>query len=128
MALIVLDASVVIAHLDADDALHERARTALTEHADDDLRLPASAYAECLVDPARRGRADEAQEKIRLLGLEIVPLDDQTAERAAALRARVRSLRLPDALVVATAEALDADVVLTGDDRWRRLPRVRVLA
>ena len=53
MALIVLDASVVIAHLDPSDAHHSEATALLLEHADDDLRLPASAYAETLVDPAR---------------------------------------------------------------------------
>jgi hypothetical protein len=36
--------------------------------------------------------------------------------------------RLPDALVLAYAEALDADVVLTTDRRWSRASaRVRVV-
>ena len=127
MALIVLDASVVIAHLDPGDALHEQAKAALLEHADDDLRLPASAYSESLVDPARKGRLEEAQARIAALRLQIVPLDQETAEHAAALRARAQSLRLPDALVLATGELLEADAVLTADRRWRRLTRVRVI-
>ena len=52
MALIVLDASVIIAHLDPADALHARAVTALTAVSDDDLVLPASALAETLVSQA----------------------------------------------------------------------------
>src|SRR6202011_1820083 len=45
VALIVLDASVLIALLDPNDALHTAARAALARHAGDDLKLPASAYA-----------------------------------------------------------------------------------
>jgi predicted nucleic acid-binding protein len=49
------------------------------------------------------------------------------AERAASLRARHGALRLPDALVLATADALDA-TVLTCDRAWARASRrARVL-
>jgi predicted nucleic acid-binding protein len=127
VALIVLDASVVIAHLDPADAHHERATGLLLEHADDDLRLPASAYAETLVDPARSGRLDEARDAIDLLGLRIEPIDKAVADRAASLRARKRALRLPDALVLACGEVLEADAIVTADRRWRRFERVRVI-
>jgi predicted nucleic acid-binding protein len=61
------------------------------------------------------------------LPIRIHPVDGQIAERAAALRAK-RHVRLPDALVLATGDALDADVVLTADHRWKRLsPRVHVI-
>lgn len=127
MALIVVDASVLIAHLDPADTVHAHATEALLAHAADDLRLPASAYAETLVDPARRGRLDEARERIASLQLEIVPIDSQLAEHAARLRARERSIRLPDALVLACGEELDADEILTADRRWRRFERVRLV-
>lgn len=127
MALIVLDASVVIAHLDPADAHHERATALLLEHADDDLRLPASAYAETVVDPARSGRLDEVRDAIDSLGLRIEPIDKAIADRAASLRARRRALRLPDALVLACGEVLDADTIVTADRRWRRFERVRVI-
>lgn len=128
MALIVLDASVVIAHLDPNDGLHSAATEALLEYAADDLRLPASAYAESLVDPARKGRLDEARRAIGELHLQIVPLDGAQAERAANLRARERGLRLPDALVLACGEQLSADVVVTADRGWRHFERVRLIA
>lgn len=128
MALIVLDASVLIAHLDAGDSLHRDATTQLLEHATDDLRLPASAYAEVLVGPARAGRLAEARDRIASLALGLVAVDAELAERAAELRAAHRSLRLPDALVLACGELLEADVILTADRRWRRFPRVRVIA
>ena len=127
MALTVLDASVVIAHLDPDDTLHSAATTALLEHARDDLRLPASAYAESLVDPARRGRLDEARNALAMLQLQIVPIDASLAERAATLRGNERALRLPDALVLACAHLLGADAILTADRRWSRFERVKVI-
>ncbi|MEO5705279.1 MAG: hypothetical protein ABIZ52_02955, partial [Candidatus Limnocylindrales bacterium] len=57
MGLTVLDASLVIAVLDADDLHHERAEAALAGRieARDTFALPVSAYAEVLVGPFRRG-------------------------------------------------------------------------
>jgi predicted nucleic acid-binding protein len=95
VALIVLDASVLIALLDPNDALHIAARAALARHAGDDLKLPASAYAESLVGPARRGRLAAAKQAIDALLLDIVPITGQVAEEAAEIRARHSSLRLP---------------------------------
>ena len=127
MALIVLDASVLIAHLDPADALHEPARRALAEHSADDLRLPASAYAETLVVPSRRGALEEARRRIGQLALTLVPIDALLAEQAAAIRGGQPAVRLPDALVLACGEVLDAQAVLTSDRRWTRFDRVRVI-
>lgn len=49
------------------------------------------------------------------------PLDEEVAVAAARRRARHPRLRLPDALVLATADVEDADTVLTGDRRWAAL-------
>jgi predicted nucleic acid-binding protein len=124
VAIVVLDASVVIALLDAGDAHHRAALAALGSAGRETLVLPASAYAEILVEPSRRGA--EAVAVIRRLvsdlGIQIEPLTAAVAERAAGLRARHGSLRLPDALVLATTEALEA-VVLTCDRAWPRVTR-----
>ncbi len=128
MALIVLDASVLIAHLDPTDALHRRAVVALQTVAADDLVLPASALAETLVAPARRGRLTEVRDAIERMLIRIQPLTDAMAQDAARLRAAHRSLRLPDALVIATGNDLDAAAVLTSDRKWARLsPRTRLI-
>jgi predicted nucleic acid-binding protein len=125
VALTILDSSVVIGLFDRSDRLHQAATAAMLAHAGDDLRLPASAYAECLVGPARRGRLVDARARVAELQLQIEPLTSAIAEHAAELRSRFRSLRLPDVLVIATAEVLNADVILTGDTAWRRAnPRV----
>jgi predicted nucleic acid-binding protein len=128
VALIVLDASVVIAHLDPDDAGHARAVSALTDYAAEDLRLPASAYAETLVTPARRGRLAETRARIQQMFLTIVPIDEAVAEAAAVIRSQQPALRLPDALVIACGDVLNAALVLTADHRWAANARVTVLA
>jgi predicted nucleic acid-binding protein len=127
MALTILDAGVVIGHLDPADPHHAAAAASLAEHAGDDLRLPASAYAEALVGAYASGRADEVRNKIAALEIRVEPVDAGVAEQVAELRWQHRSLRLPDALVLATAEAVDADTVLTTDRRWRRFARVRIV-
>ncbi len=122
MALIHLDAGVVIGLLDADDAHHVAATSALAAGrlAGDRLAMAASAFAECLVGPARSGEqaVRVVKELFDRLPIEIVDLDAETAILAASLRARHRALRLPDALVIATATRRSADRLLTTDRGW----------
>jgi len=125
MALSVLDAGVVIGLLDADDPHHQAAREAIRMAVErgDALSVPASAYAECQVGPARRGREAMrvVDELLADLAAEVEPITRQVAAGAAQLRARHgRRLRLPDALVLATAIHLKADRVLTTDAGWPR--------
>jgi len=127
VALIVLDASVIIAHVDDSDALHDAAVAVLRHRKDDDLRLPASAYAEALVGPATKGDLERGMERINMLPLRIEPIGAMVAERAAALRAARPALRLPDALVLGCAQALGAEEVVTADRRWRGHDRVTVI-
>lgn len=128
MALTVLDAGVLIAFLDATDPHHDAARVALEEAVArrDDFALPASAYAELMVEPFRRGAqaVETAQAALDALTVRIEPATTAVATAAAELRARHgRRLRLPDALVLATALVARSDRVLTTDARW---PKVAV--
>jgi predicted nucleic acid-binding protein len=122
VALIHIDAGVLIGLLDAGDAHHAAARAVIAEALDrgDRLAMAASAFAECLVGPARRGSdaVDVVQDLRQRLPLELVDLDVVIATAAAHLRARHRTLRLPDALVVATATVGHADRLVTTDRRW----------
>jgi predicted nucleic acid-binding protein len=122
VGLTVLDAGIIIAVLDADDAHHQVAREALHQALADGQRLalPASAHAEAMVGPQRHGDAATTVDAfIDALPAVIEPATRDIARAAAALRARHgRSLRLPDALVLATAETLGADGVLTTDAGW----------
>lgn len=129
MGVTVLDASVLIGVLDPGDALHARAAEGFRRHAGNDVAVPASAYSETIVDPARRGtaRVDAVDAFLDSFPIRILPIDREIGRRAAQLRAKHR-LGLPDALVLASGDALDADVVLTADARWAKLsPRVVVV-
>ena len=119
MALTALDASVLIALLDPNDAHHQAARAALDAHADDDLHIPAHTLAEALVHPARAGKEREALRLIASLEIAVDPIDEAVAVAAAKLRAQHGSaLRMPDALVLAYADVRKAKRVLTADARW----------
>ncbi|MGI8610437.1 MAG: type II toxin-antitoxin system VapC family toxin [Candidatus Dormibacteria bacterium] len=129
MALIVLDASVIIALLDPGDALHRASRREFERVAAEDVAIPASALAETLVGPARVGKLEEAWTRIQSLDLRVAPAEESVALEAARLRGRHRELRLPDALVIATGEVLGAASILTGDRRWKPFSRrVTVIA
>ena len=123
MALAVLDTSVVIAFLDPNDALHQAAVEALTEHQHDELVIPASVYAEILVGPYRKGAEAVAEVEPFLadFAVRIEPITPTIAQAAARLRSDSQNLRLPDALVLATADETAADSVLTGDESWTTL-------
>ncbi len=123
MALVVLDASVVIAFLDPDDALHDAAVEALTVHQHDELVIPVSVYAEILIAPYRRGAEAVAEVEAFLadFAVRIEPITPAIARAAARLRSEFGRLRLPDALVLATADGLKARTVLSGDDSWVRV-------
>lgn len=130
MGLTVVDAGVVIGLLDSGDSHHESARAALRDavRRGDRLDLPASALAEVLVAPSRRGGdgVDVVIGLVERVPLRIVALDQPIAVAAAALRAQYPALKLPDALVIATASVLAADHLLTTDRRWPTASELRL--
>lgn len=128
MGVIVLDAGVVIGLLDANDPHHATVRQSLerARAAGDRFVLPASAYAEVLAGPIRHdpSSADLVDAFVDALPATIAAADREIARAAATLRARHGRLRLPDALVVATAIVLEADLVITTDAGWPSLEKV----
>ena len=132
MGLTVLDAGVIIGFLDANDAHHQAADAALRDarSRNDRLVLPASAYAEVLVGPSRSGAAavDAVRRLVERVPIHVEALDADIAQVAAALRARHRPLKLPDALVIATASHLDADHLITTDRKWPARSKLKLRA
>lgn len=127
MGLTVVDAGVIIGVLDDRDAHHLAATRTLSRVVDggDRIAIPASAYAEVLVGPARHGPTARraVDEFLSDLAADVEPITRQAAARAAELRARHgKRLKLPDALVVAVAIHLEADRILTTDRRWPSVP------
>ncbi len=130
MALIHLDAGVMIGFLDGEDAHHDAARNVLGDAvlAGDRLAMAASALAECLVGPARRGESaiSTVRGLVERLPIAIIDLDTEIATNAARLRARHRALRLPDVLVIAAAIADNADQLVTTDHGWPTAKALKV--
>ncbi len=118
MGALILDASVLIGLLDRADAHHKQAvdEVDAADRAGAQLRVPASAYSEALVPFARAGRTDDARQAIAAMGITVVAMSQPIVERAVELRAKHDRLRLPDAIVLATAREIDAQL-LTYDDR-----------
>jgi predicted nucleic acid-binding protein len=127
--VIVVDANVLIAHLDENDALHDRAVDALLTAAEQPLGCSPITLAEVLVGPAGAGRLVEARDAIAELGVAEVPLGDNAAARLAALRAET-TLRMPDCCVLLAANDAQAEAIVTFDDRLARAAeqrRIRVI-
>lgn len=116
--MIVLDASVLIAHLDADDVHHQRATRLLLDTIDEPLAASPLTLAEVLGGPARAGRAGFAEGALRDLGVEVVGLDVDAPRDLAELRVRTQ-LRLPDCCVLLAARTAGGSVE-TFDDRLHR--------
>lgn len=119
MGAVALDASVAIGFLDPADAHHDRAVAALRDLDRSALLMPVSAYSETLVKPLAAGLGDRVEDFVDGLRVEVVPLDRAIARSAAALRAEHSGLRLPDALVLATARSREARL-LSFDERLSR--------
>ncbi len=100
---VVLDASVLIGHLDNNDPHHARAVSLLD--ATDGQMLGASTItlAETLVAPARAGRLADAQAALDCLGVRELALGDEASSRLASLRAGL-GVKLPDCCVLLAAQ------------------------
>jgi predicted nucleic acid-binding protein len=113
--VIVLDASVLIAHFDGTDPHHEAATALLLEAIEEGFAASPLTLAEVLVGPARAGRLAEAEAVLRELDVAAVPLPEDAPPRLAQLRADI-GLRLPDCCVLLAAQD-SSGVVATFDDR-----------
>jgi predicted nucleic acid-binding protein len=115
---VVLDSGAVVAFLDQDDKLHGAADAAIRKLiAANRFYASVVTFAEVLAgahlqhhdEDVVRGFFDD-------LVAEILPIETATAEKAARLRADRKALRMPDALILATADGHpDVDLILTGD-------------
>jgi predicted nucleic acid-binding protein len=116
--VIVFDASVLIAYLDAEDAQHHKADAMLAREIDDEFAANPLTLAEVLVGPARTGRLDAARSALRELEIAEQPFPADTAVRLARLRADT-GLRMPDCCVLLAAQDMAARLA-TFDERLIR--------
>jgi predicted nucleic acid-binding protein len=125
----IVDASVMLAWLDPNEPHHEPATEGLRQAtARGEVGLPLIALSECLVRPYKQSVTAARRVERKLTSVASVTLPTiEVARQTAQLRA-ARSLKTPDALVIATAMVLKAAAILTLDERWDGIdPRVHVL-
>lgn len=123
--MIVLDASVLIAHLDAADAHHARAARLLLDLADRPLGASPITVAEVLVGPARDGKLPAISATLDRM-LTVLPLETGAPDRLAQLRVDT-GVRMPDCCVLLAAEQAGGGLV-TFDAILARVARQRGIA
>jgi predicted nucleic acid-binding protein len=101
--VIVLDASVLIAHLDDRDTHHERARELLAGTGGEQLGASTITLAETLVAPTRAGRVADVTAALGRLEVAELPLGEDASARLARLRVEA-GCKLPDCCVLLTAQ------------------------
>jgi toxin FitB len=116
--VIVVDANVLIAHLESTDANNARAMALLDKAVGTRLGTSTVTLAEVLARPTRAGRLREAEAHLRELRLTEIGFGQHAAPRLALLRAET-NLKMPDCCVLLAAEDGDATAILTLDDRLR---------
>lgn len=132
---VALDSDAVIGFLDSSDALHGAADTTIRELLREDrLVVSVVTYAK-VVTGARLGHHDlnVVSGFFGDLISEILPVDVAVADIAARLRAQRKALRMPNALILATAESHpEVDLIVSGDADTAKTPgldcRVRLLS
>lgn len=127
MGLILLDSTVIVGFLDADDALHEVSVARLRELAGlHPLATSVVSYAEVMTG-AELGHhsAERVSGFFDALIRDLLPVDREVAARASKIRGKRRSLPMPDALILATAELHpEIDTVLCADGDWPKVPGI----
>jgi predicted nucleic acid-binding protein len=105
--VIVLDASLLVAHLAPADAHHDAATSILLDAAQEPLLAHALTMAEVLVGGVRIGKGAEMLADLQAAGILVASRDDDEPLRVAELRATT-GLKLPDCCVLDTARTNNA--------------------
>ncbi len=131
----ILDSDAVIGFLDRGDALHASADAVVRKFIlEQRLLVSVVTYAEVLTG-ARLGHHDEGSVRgfFDELISGVLPVDLEVADKATELRSQREALRMPDALILATAETNEeVDLIVTGDVGTTKVPdlqcRVEILS
>lgn len=110
--MIVFDAGVLIAYLDARDQFHERATGFMEEYVEFEFAANVLTVAESLIRPAAAGRSSSVVATLDRLGVERIGLEPGDATAIAEIRAS-SGLKMSDTVVLFTAERHAAELVTT---------------
>jgi len=121
---VALDADAIIGFLDRSDALHRSALELVGRAAAGDVLVTSAVTLAEVLTAARLGHHDEGLVRgffDDLIGA-VIPVDADVADAAAWLRSK-NPLRMPDALVLATAMVQpDVAALITGAERLAKAP------
>jgi predicted nucleic acid-binding protein len=110
--VIVFDAGVLIAHLTTDDVFHTAADAFLDEYEEFEFVVHNLTVAECLVHATAHGRTTTVLSILERLAF--VHADLTRAETVGIAEVRAATgLRMPDAIVLHTAETTGRELVTT---------------
>jgi predicted nucleic acid-binding protein len=119
--VIVLDASLIIAQLDATDTHHRAATQLLADNTFEAWAASAVTLAEVLVGPARRGEGERVNNLMSRWGVHVVAVPDDAPVQLASLRSTT-PLKLPDCCILLAALQNGA-AVATFDNRLAEAAR-----
>jgi predicted nucleic acid-binding protein len=124
VALILLDSTVIVGFLDTDDALHEisvaRFKEIVGSHP---LVASVISYAEVMTGVSLGHHPEDSVDGFfDAFVKDLLPVDRAIAARGARLRGTRRSLTMPDALILATADLhAEIETVLCADGDWPKV-------
>jgi predicted nucleic acid-binding protein len=124
VGLILLDSTVIVGFLDADDALHEvtvaRFKEIVGSHP---LVASVISYAEVMTGVSLGHHSQELVDGFfDAFVKDLLPVDRRVAASAATLRGKHISLKIPNALILATADLhQEIETVLCADDAWPKI-------
>lgn len=122
--MILLDSTVIVGFLDADDALHEATVAKFKEIVGaHPLVASVISYAEVMTGVSLGHHAEQnVNGFFDAFVKDLLPVDRSVAGRAATLRGSRKALPMPDALILATADShADIDTVLCADGDWSKI-------
>ncbi|MGE3104724.1 MAG: type II toxin-antitoxin system VapC family toxin [Lysobacterales bacterium] len=128
-ALVLVDSAPIIYTLEAHAKLAARFAAFFQRHADGEIILAVTtvAIAEVLTGPLKAGEEVLAKRyRAALEAWQVVNFTCDIAESAARLRGKY-GLKLPDAIQVASALAINADALVTHDRDFSNVRGLRVL-
>ncbi|HEY2283855.1 MAG TPA: PIN domain-containing protein [Solirubrobacteraceae bacterium] len=122
--MILLDSTVIVGFLDADDALHTVTVAKFKEIVGGHpLTASVISYAEIMTGVSLgHHRKEPVEGFFDTFVKDLLPVDKPIAARAATLRGKRKSLPMPDALILATADLRpEIDTVLCADGDWPKI-------
>ena len=129
-SVVLVDTAPIVYVLESRAKLASRFAPLFAAHAQDRLALAVSTVtiAEVLAGPFSAGEEALARRYRGVLeSWRVVDLTSELAEQAARLRAKYR-LKLPDAVQLASALAIDADALVTHDRDFGKVRGVRIMS